>query len=343
MLNDPATFTNQLLENACNQNASDIHFLPKPNELSVQVFLRCLGTRQYIQTIPIALYQNIITFFKFSANMDIGQTRQPQNGRLQFKSKTKKSYALRLSTLPLVESESLTIRILPQDSFPKSNQLFLFPKQFERMQNWFKQKSGIILFVGPTGCGKTTTMYALLESVLKNQTFQAITLEDPVERQINDVIQVEINEKSGMSYASGLKAALRHDPDVIMVGEIRDKVTAKFAFEAALTGHLVISTLHAKDAVGTIARLLDLGIKQIDIEQSLIAISGIQLLPLSTYHTKQKHRAAIADILDGLELKEALTRQNIDLSLINMNLLRERAYIYGFISEETFETYQRHL
>src|SRR5699024_4683422 len=127
--------------------------------------------------------------------------------------------------------------------------------QFKQMQDWLKQKSGMVIFSGPTGSGKSTTMYALLEAALEKSDIQAITLEDPIERQIEDVIQVEINEKAGITYHTGLKAALRHDPDLLMVGEIRDRETALFAFEAALTGHLVVSTIHANNAAGTIARL----------------------------------------------------------------------------------------
>src|SRR5699024_11222031 len=130
-----------------------------------------------------------------------------------------------------------TIRILPQEDNPILEHLFLFPFQFNTMKNWLKRRAGIILLSGPTGSGKTTTMYALLESLLQEVSYQAITLEDPIERQIDDVIQVEINEKAGVSYQTGLKAALRHDPDILMIGEIRDSETAAFAFRAALTGH----------------------------------------------------------------------------------------------------------
>lgn len=270
--------------------------------------------------------------------MDIGEIRRPQNGTLSFKSKQKKKYSLRLSTLPMAQTESLTIRILPQDALPSTDQLFLFPAQFKTMKQWLKQDSGIILLTGPTGCGKSTTMYSLLESMLNEQSFQAITLEDPVERQLDHVIQVEVNERAGITYQSGLKAALRHDPDVLLIGEIRDSETAAFAFEAALTGHLVLSTLHAKDAPGTIERLLDLGIKRVDIMQTLIAVASIQLVPI-TQDNQESKRAAIVELLDGLLLQNMIegNHQKKGLNYQSFQQLKEKAYLYGFISKEVYE------
>src|SRR5699024_1474974 len=213
--------------------------------------------------------------------------------------------------------------------------LFLFPAQFKTMKQWLKQDSGIILLTGPTGCGKSTTMYSLLESMLNEQSFQAITLEDPVERKLDHVIQVEVNERAGITYQSGLKAALRHDPDVLLIGEIRDSETAAFAFEAALTGHLVLSTLHAKDAPGTIERLLDLGINRVDIMQTLIAVASIQLVPI-TQDNQESKRAAIVELLDGLLLQNMIegNHQKKGLNYQSFQQLKEKAYLYGFISKE---------
>src|SRR5690625_4347466 len=131
-------------------------------------------------------------------------------------------------------------------------------------------------------------MYALLQSILKNKSLQTITLEDPIEKDIHDILQVQVNEKAGITYQTGLKAALRHDPDIIMVGEIRDEHTAQFAFNASLTGHLVLSTLHAKDALGTVHRLLEMGIKPSDLQQSLIAVAALELLPINVNDTADR-------------------------------------------------------
>src|SRR5690606_33165554 len=159
-------------------------------------------------------------------------------------------------------------------------QLFLFKNQLTKIKQWMNFRAGLILISGPTGSGKTTTLYALLEETLKNGSFQTITLEDPIEKNIDDILQVQVNEKAGITYQTGLKAALRHDPDIIMVGEIRDRHTAKFALEASLTGHLVLSTIHAKNTIGTIQRLLEMGLTRVELEQSLIGISSIQLIPI---------------------------------------------------------------
>lgn len=338
MQNATATFADRLLEKACNENASDIHFYPLTEKQQINIYFRLLGNRTFIKTINSDLYQVLLTYFKFSSNMDIGEIRRPQNGTLTFQNKEKKKYALRLSTLPMAQTESMTIRILPQDEIPSSEQLFLFPAQFKTMKQWLKRDAGIILLTGPTGCGKTTTMYTMLESMLHERSFQAITLEDPVERQLDHVIQVEVNEKAGITYQTGLKAALRHDPDVLMIGEIRDSETAAFAFEAALTGHLVLSTLHAKDAPGTIERLLDLGINRVDIMQTLIAVASIQLVPVSQTDDHPR-RAAIVELLDGILLEDVIqgNHQNKRLDYQSFQQLKEKAYLYGFITKEVYE------
>lgn len=332
-----ATIANKLLEHACQRNSSDIHFYPDPIRDETKIYYRLLGKRTYIRTIKHSLYQLLLTYFKFSSNMDIGEARKPQNGVLPFETKQHGTYSLRLSTLPLSSLESLTIRILPQEKSHILEQLFLFPSQFNKMKNWLKQKSGIILLTGPTGCGKTTTMYALLEAMLQENTFQAITLEDPIERKLHEVLQVEVNEKAGVSYHSGLKAALRHDPDILMIGEIRDEITAQFAFQASLTGHLVLSTLHAKDAAGTIDRLIDLGINRADIQQSLIAVAAIQLLPIDR-QGDIKQRAAIVELLDGDELDNMIKGDMYKMKnhYHSFQHLMEKAYIYGFISKAIY-------
>src|SRR5690625_1159336 len=188
--------------------------------------------------------------------MDIGEVRKPQNGTFTF-ANGEKSYALRLSTLPVQQIESLAIRLLPIEENLTLQQLFLFPYQLQQLKRILTYKHGLILFTGPTGSGKTTTLYVLLDTLVKTESYQTITLEDPIEKRIDNLLQVQINEKSGVTYDVGLKAALRHDPDVIMVGEIREAKIAQFAHRAALTGHLVLSTLHAKDSFGTIERLLE--------------------------------------------------------------------------------------
>jgi competence protein ComGA len=177
-----------------------------------------------------------------------------------------------------------------------------------------------------------------LETILKEKSYQTITLEDPIEKQMQDILQVQVNERAGITYQTGLKAALRHDPDIIMVGEIRDAYTAQFAFDASLTGHLVLSTLHAKNTKGTIHRLLEMGLQRTDLEQSLIAVASLQLLPISI----DKHsgrRGAILELLDG----ESLTRTLKGADTLRHNNfhtfehLRKKAFAYGYISKEIYQ------
>ncbi len=273
----------------------------------------------------------LLTYYKFTAGMDIGEIRKPQDGKINFQSENK-TYALRLSTLPVSSSESLALRILPQSDVLQLEKLFLFPTQLTTIKEWISSKSGLILLTGPTGSGKTTTLYALLQALLLEQSYQTITLEDPVEKQIDHILQVQVNEKAGMSYQTGLKAALRHDPDILMVGEIRDKSTAQFAFQAALTGHLVLSTLHARDAFGTVHRLMEMGIQKTDLEQTLIAVASLQLLPMKT-HTQTPARAAILELLDKQLLHDAIrgTDPQSQPGFFSFDRLRRKAYTYGFI------------
>lgn len=336
MSNQAALFADHLLKEALEKNVSDIHFHPSVDQENVSIFYRELGKRKFIRNISQSFYQIMLAYFKFTANMDIGETRQPQNGMIRWSMK-QTEYHLRLSTLPLGLSESLTIRVFPQSKTPKLKELFLFYFQYKQLKRWLYKHSGIILLTGPTGSGKSTTMYSMLEELVCNRSMQAITLEEPVERHVHNVLQVEINRKAGMTYEKGLKAALRHDPDTILLGEIRDETTATFALRAALTGHLVLTTLHAKDALGTIERLLDLGITRVDLKQSLIGIASLRLIPVISKGNIER-RAAIVELLDDALLQMAITKGEVDASEFQSFMyLKGKAYRYGFICKETYE------
>lgn len=329
-MNLAMSLSEKLLTSAFQAQASDIHFYPF--EKNTKIFLRVHGKRILHESMPLDQYQLLKTYLKFNSGMDIGETRKPQNGTIEIK-QNEALYYLRLSTLPIHQSESMAIRILPQNENLTLDELFLFPNQLEHIKKWMSHKSGLILVTGPTGSGKTTTLYALLEALLKEKSYQTITLEDPIEKEIPNILQVQVNEKAGITYQTGLKAALRHDPDIIMVGEIRDEATAKFAFEASLTGHLVLSTLHAKNAQGTIHRLLDMGIPEIEIKQSLIAVAAVELVPISMPSIPSR-RAAILELLDG-EYLEQIWLMNQKRTIASFKHLRKKAYAYGFINEET--------
>ncbi|WP_085991916.1 competence type IV pilus ATPase ComGA [Oceanobacillus senegalensis] len=331
-MSSTSILSSTLLKAAIEQQASDIHFYPFSSE--TDVYFRILGKRILYKKISTNQYQLLLTYYKFTSGMDIGETRKPQDGTIDHLER-QMNYSLRLSTLPINQLESLAIRILPQHESYTLNNLFLFPYQYQKIRNWITNRSGLILFTGPTGSGKTTTLYALLKAILQEDSYQTISLEDPIEKDIQDIIQVQVNEKAGITYQTGLKAALRHDPDIIMIGEIRDKYTARFAFEAALTGHLVMSTLHAKNAIGTIQRLLEMGINQTDLHQTLIAVAAMELLPIQ-YKTKIKRRAAILELLDGKLLEECIWGGDIanTQGFSSFQQLRRKAYAYGFIQKE---------
>ncbi|WP_249871110.1 competence type IV pilus ATPase ComGA [Oceanobacillus saliphilus] len=335
-MNPAAKLSDTLLNASIKANASDIHFYPF--QTHTDIYFRVHGKRVMFQKIRMEQYQLLLTYYKFISRMDIGESRKPQNGTLEHEAASK-LFSLRISTLPLNNMESMAIRILPQDTTLTLEQLFLFPRQLDRIKQWISNRAGIILFTGPTGSGKTTALYALLESILKEKSYQTITLEDPIEKKMDNILQVQVNEKAGISYQTGLKAALRHDPDIIMVGEIRDKNTAKFAFEASLTGHLVLSTLHAKNAAGTIHRLVDMGIKRSDMKQSLIAVAALELLPLQIY--KACRRAAILELLEDEFLKGVIEGKEKNLDMFHsFEYLRKKAFAYGFISEEVYNSQQ---
>jgi len=331
-LNQAASLSESLLTSAYSVHASDIHFYPFQEHTNI--YFRTNGKRLHHTTISSKQYELLLTYYKFTSGMDIGEVRKPQNGVIRHMFRTS-VFSLRLSTLPVNQTESLAIRILPQEHDLSLDRLFLFPNQLKTIKQWTTKRAGLILLTGPTGSGKTTTLYSLLQTILNESSYQAITLEDPIEKNIHDILQVQVNEKAGISYHVGLKAALRHDPDIIMIGEIRDKYTAQFAFEASLTGHLVLSTLHAKNALGTIHRLLDMGLETSELKQSLIGVAALELVSLNLY-TTGKRRAAIMELLDGHNLHQAILGKEIDMKkqIYSFKHLKRKALAYGFISEK---------
>lgn len=334
-MNPALPIVERLINKAIDQQATDIHFYPFSNE--TKIYFRLQGKRIFQQAITIKHYELLLTYFKFTSGMDIGISKKPQDGSIPHEMHPSGIFSLRLSTLPLSDLESLAIRILPQEEQLPLERLFLFPEQLNRIKSWTENRSGIILLTGPTGSGKTTTLYALLQNIINEKSYQTITLEDPIERRLDNVLQVQINEKAGITYQAGLKAALRHDPDMIMIGELRDNETAAFAFNASLTGHLVLSTLHAKNAQGTIFRLLEMGIKQQDLLQSLIAVAALQLIPIKLKGNVER-RAAILELLEGDKLEKIILNQNSNQydGYHSFEHLRRKAYAYGFFNETNF-------
>ena len=249
---------NSIIERAVTERASDIHIEPGKEKMLVRI--RVDGRLMQILTIPKELQQAVISRLKVMGNMDIAERRIPQDGRSAIRIKGA-DVDLRLSTLPTIFGEKVVIRLLMknQDMLTRAG-IGMTEENGEKFERLLKNNSGVILIVGPTGSGKTSTMYTMIKE-LRSESTNLIMLEDPVEYQMDGVTQVQINEKTGMTFASALRAVLRQDPDVIGVGEIRDGETAEIAMRAAMTGHLVISTIHTEDAIAGLDRLRDMGVE----------------------------------------------------------------------------------
>lgn len=264
-----------IIDNAVKQRASDIHI--EPFEKYFKIRYRIDGELQEILRNPITVFGAFSTRIKILANLNIAEKRLPQDGRIITKVDGE-NVDLRISVLPTVHGEKIVIRILKQDNFLKGKeQLGLPEKEMNKLNNIIANPHGIILVTGPTGSGKSTTLYTLLNDLNKVNT-NIVTVEDPVEYTMEGINQVNVNIKSGLTFATGLRSILRQDPDIIMIGEIRDKETAEIAVRAAITGHLVLSTIHTNDAPSTILRLFDMGIEPFLVGTSLVGIIAQRLV-----------------------------------------------------------------
>ena len=267
---------NSILERGISEKASDIHV--EPREKDVLVRIRVDGRLNEILTIPKELQEAVISRFKIMSEMNITEHRVPQDGRAQIKDNDGKTIDLRLSSLPTIHGEKIVIRILSRDKNSLNRHAIgITEKDNEKFSRILKNSSGMIMIVGPTGSGKTSTLYTMIEE-LKGDSVNMISLEDPVEFQIEGVTQVAINEKIGLDFATALRSCLRQDPDIICVGEIRDGETASIAMRAAMTGHLVLTTIHTEDAVSAIDRLRDLGVEPYLIGGSLRGVISQRLV-----------------------------------------------------------------
>ncbi|MBI3974799.1 MAG: type II secretion system ATPase GspE [Armatimonadetes bacterium] len=266
---------NMVIIQAIRQGASDIHV--EPQEQRVRIRYRVDGTLYSVMTPPKHIQAALISRLKIMASMDIAERRIPQDGRIQMEVDNR-DIDFRVSTIPSVFGEKLVMRILDKSgAFVGIEKLGLLPEDHQRFERIITRPHGIILLTGPTGSGKTTTLYAILNR-LNSVEVNITTIEDPVEYQLPGIAQVQINPKAGLTFASGLRSFLRQDPDIIMVGEIRDEETARIANHAALTGHLVLSTLHTNDAPGAVTRLVDMGIEPFLVSSSLIGVIAQRLV-----------------------------------------------------------------
>ena len=266
---------NRLFTQASDARASDIHIEPGPREAAVR--FRVDGELNDHEKLSSTQALTAISRIKILANLDIAERRRPQDGRFSFPV-AGRSIDLRISTIPVDHGESLVIRLLDQSRVHLDfNALGFFPDCIKTVEHCLKQPHGILLVTGPTGSGKTTTLYTFLK-LLANGDRKILTIEDPIEYRLDGINQSQTNKSIGVTFASALRSFLRHDPDVMMVGEIRDLETAKIAVQAALTGHLVLSTLHTNDAPSAITRLRDIGVEDYLIASTLIGVLGQRLV-----------------------------------------------------------------
>ena len=289
---------NHLFARALDLNASDIHF--EPSEAHLDVRCRVDGIMTRIERLPIRIHTAVASRLKLMARLDIGEKRLPQDGRIDYQIGSKQ-LDMRVSTLPGVHGESVVLRILDRGDTSVSLLQLGMPQQIlSDYQKVITQPHGMILITGPTGSGKTTTLYATLEKI-SNEKQKIITVEDPVEYQLEGITQIQANASIGLSFAAGLRSIVRQDPDILMIGEIRDHETAEIAIESALTGHLVFSTLHTNDAAGAVTRLQDMGVEGYLISSSLLAIQAQRLVrrvctDCSEVHPLSADEAAVLEI-----------------------------------------------
>ena len=265
---------NTLISRAVNERASDLHI--EPGERDLRVRFRIDGVLHEIMSTPRSVSGAVVSRLKIMADLDIAERRVPQDGRVSLRV-AGRQIDLRVATLPTIYGEKVVLRILDkEDAVLDLKALGFLPYSMQRFEQSYSKPYGAILVTGPTGSGKTTTLYSAL-NILNHPDRHIITVEDPVEYRLPGVVQVQVNRKAGLQFATVLKSILRSDPDVVLVGEVRDTETAKIAVEAALTGHLVLTTLHTNDAASSVNRLVDMGVEPYLVASALDSILAQRL------------------------------------------------------------------
>jgi type II secretory ATPase GspE/PulE/Tfp pilus assembly ATPase PilB-like protein len=303
-----------VIASALRNRASDIHLEPTVDGLKVRY--RIDGIMRHITTLPVEVSRKVIVSLKVMCEMDIADSRRPQDGRISEKyvaaDKQEEGLDLRVSTLPCVAglkgepAEKAVLRLLrQQNTFQTIDDLGFSPASLPLFKGWLEQPQGMVILTGPTGSGKTSTLYTSLQAI-STDAVNIITVEDPVEYVLPGITQTQVNELAGMTFAAGLRAILRQDPDIVMLGEVRDHETAETAVRAALTGHLVLTTLHTNDTIGAIPRLKDIGPDPGLISDALLGVIGQRLLRRVCPHCGESHSPTEADLdLLGISLAKA--------------------------------------
>lgn len=291
---------NSLISRALKQGSSDMHL--EPHKGRYRVRFRIDGVLQEIETLPARLQLPVISRLKILADMDIAEKRRPQDGKIEMKI-SNIGLDIRVSALPLNEGESMVLRFLRKDAIQYDmSVLGLSPDIERKIKEDLQHTAGVVLLTGPTGSGKTTTLYTFLNE-LNNDDVKIITLEDPVEYQLEGVNQVQVKPDIGFDFSTGLRSIVRQDPDIIMIGEIRDQETARIAMQSALTGHLVFSTVHTNDAPSAYTRLLDLGVEEFLLNAALVSIIAQRLARKICIHCAKPHEDSQA-LINKYQLNE---------------------------------------
>lgn len=343
-------FLLSMVNDANENNSSDIHF--EISETKGRIRFRIDGQMIEKYVVDRQQYSALINQIKIMSNMDISEKRLPQDGRISYKG-AKSSFDIRVSSLPTIYGEKIVLRLLTrQRSLLELNNLGFSPKQYEDYMNAIRNPNGLILISGPTGSGKSTTLYATLRE-LNKETSNILTIEDPVEYILNGVNQVQLKEEIGLTFPNALRTFLRQDPDIIMLGEIRDSETAQMAIRSSLTGHLIFSTLHTNSAYGAVARLADMGIHPYLISCTLILSVSQRLVRLicskcnaigceSCHFTGYRGRKAIYEVIPvDKDIKEAMLNpsESIDnmLSIKGITKLNDAAMKLFQRGETTYQ------
>ena len=303
-------FVNQVLRDAIELRASDIHLEPFEHELRIRY--RIDGVLQEIPVpAQIKRFQPaIVSRVKILSHLNIAEKRLPQDGRIKIRL-DENEIDIRVSVIPMLHGEAVVMRLLRQNATLRGmGELGLGPREVKAFRRVLGMPHGIVLVTGPTGSGKTSTLYTALNEI-NDDVRKIITIEDPIEYQLKGINQIQVSEKAGLSFGRGLRAILRHDPDVLLIGEIRDQETAQIAVQASLTGHLVFSTLHTNDAPGALTRLVDMGVEPYLVASSLEAVLAQRLVRVLCANCKQVDTSATTEALKlqmGLEKEVAIYR-----------------------------------
>ena len=302
---------NEILGEALAVRATDVHIEPYEGQLIVRYRVDGILHRANLPTTVHRFAPAIVSRLKIMASLNIAEKRKPQDGRITFRHRVEgkgiEEFDLRVSVIPMVFGEGLVLRVLSKSAVQMTLDQLGMPMPVETpWRQLIARPHGILLVTGPTGSGKSTTLYASLNQIV-SESIKAITVEDPVEYQVPGVNQIQVNHKVGLTFAAGLRAILRHDPDVIMIGEIRDLETAETAVQASLTGHLVFSTLHTNDAPGSITRLLDMGVEPFLVSSSVEGVLAQRLVRRLCPHCKAPAEHTASDLPKDFAHEEAMT------------------------------------